>query len=206
MHVRFSAVAIGAVAVVMFSAVARADVNGNPTTGKAKAATCAACHGMDGGGGADPSWPKLAGQIPEYLVQQLQAFKAGARKNPIMNGMAAPLSDQDMRDIAAYYANQPLRQGAAATKELAQAGERLYRGGNSQLGVPACMSCHGPTGHGIPPRFPRVTGQNAAYAGKQLVDFRGNQRVDSNGIMNPVAVRLTDADIKAVSEYMAGLH
>ncbi len=179
---------------------------GDPGRGKAKAAPCAACHGGDGGGGGDPSWPKLAGQFPEYLVEQLEAFKSGARKNPLMTPMAARLTDQDMQDLAAYYASQPSKQGAAATKELAQSGGRLYRGGNVQAGVPACMSCHGPAGHGIPPHFPRVSGQNAVYTAKQLADFKNNQRADGHGVMNPVAARLTEAEIKAVSEYMAGLH
>jgi cytochrome c553 len=196
--------AVVAVALAGFTVAGYAQ--GDAATGKAKAAPCAACHGVDGGGGGDPSWPKLAGQFPEYLVEQLEAFKKGERKNPLMTPQAAKLSEQDMQDLAAYYASQPLKPGAAATKELVQSGGRLYRGGNAQTGVPACMSCHGPAGRGIPPHFPRVTGQNAAYTAKQLADFRNNQRADEHGIMNPVAARLTEAEIKAVSEYMAGLH
>src|ERR1051325_9001901 len=129
---------------------AHADINGDVAAGKTKAAVCAGCHGIDGNGGADPAWPKLAGQIPEYLYAQLKAFKTGARSNPIMAGMAAPLTDQDMRNVAAYFASQTLKEGAAADKELVAAGRRLYRGGNADTGVPACMSCHGPSGHGIP--------------------------------------------------------
>lgn len=179
---------------------------GDVARGKAKAAACVACHGGDGGGVGNPLWPKLAGQFPEYLVEQLVAFKKGERKDPLMTPQAAKLSEQDMWDLAAYFGSQPLKQGAAATKELAQAGGRIYRGGNVQTGLPACMSCHGPAGHGIPPHFPRVTGQNAAYTAKQLADFKNNQRVDVHGVMNSVSTRLTEAEIKAVSEYMAGVH
>jgi cytochrome c553 len=197
-----------AIAVVgaMLAATAQADVNGNPAAGKAKAVTCAGCHGVDGNGGADPSWPKLAGQIPEYLVAQLVAFKTGVRKNPIMNGIAAPLKVQEMRDLAAYFASQTLRPGAATNKEFVLAGKRLYRGGNAETGVPACMSCHGPSGHGIPPRFPRVTGQNAPYTERQLVDFKASRRIDNDGIMTRVAFRMSEGEIRAASEYMAGLH
>lgn len=191
---------------LLFSAVCSAEVTGNPTNGKTKAAVCAGCHGLDGNGGADPSWPKLAGQFPEYLVTQLKAFKSGARKNPIMSGMAAPLSDQDMSDLAAYFGSLNVKQGAATNKDAALTGEQLYRGGNAQKGVPACMSCHGPAGHGVPPRFPRVTGQNAAYTEKQLLDFKAKRRVDNGAVMTAVAAGLVDDEIKAVSEYMAGLH
>ena len=201
----FGSIVIAAAAAIAAAAVA-ADVRGNPEAGKAKAMTCASCHGIDGNGGADPTWPKLAGQIPDYLVQQLEEFKSGGRKNPIMSGMAAPLSEQDMRDLAAYYGAQELKPGAAANKELALAGRRIYRGGIADAGVPACMSCHGPAGHGIPPRFPRLNGQKAAYTQKQLVDFKAGRRVDHEGMMTKIAARLSENDIKAVSEYIAGLH
>lgn len=179
---------------------------GNVAAGKAKTAACIACHGADGNGGADPSWPKVAGQTPEYLAKQLKDFKSGARKNPIMNGMAAALSPQDMEDIAAYYAAQKIKPGAAGSKELAQQGERIYRGGNAKTGVSACMSCHGPSGHGIPPRFPRVSAQTAAYTERQLLDFKSSRRANDDGIMTRITFRMSEAEIKAVSEYMAGLH
>ncbi|MFL6647156.1 MAG: cytochrome c4 [Sulfurifustaceae bacterium] len=191
---------------LLFSAVCSAQATGNAANGKAKAGVCAGCHGADGNGGADPSWPKLAGQVPEYLVTQLKAFKSGARKNPIMSGMAAPLADQDMNDLATYFASLNVKPGAAGNKDLALAGEQLYRGGNAQNGVPACMSCHGPAGHGIPPRFPQVTSQNAAYTERQLLDFKARRRVDNGAVMAGVAGGLADNEIKAVSEYMAGLH
>ncbi len=184
----------------------QADVGGNPQAGKAKAAACAGCHGLDGNGGADPTWPKLAAQVPEYLFEQLRLFKSGTRKNPIMSGMVAPLSEQDMRDLAAYYATLPPKPGAATNKELALVGQRIYRGGIVQTSVPACMSCHGPSGHGIPPRFPRVSSQSAAYAEKQLLGYKAGWRKDNGDIMTRIAGRMTDAQIKAVSEYLAGLH
>ncbi len=205
MQLRSIATLVVVFGAAVYAVGVRAEVNGNAAAGKAKAATCAACHGIDGNGGADPSWPKLAGQLPEYLVDQLKEFKSGARKNPLMSGMAAPLSEQDMKDLAVYFASLPAKPGAAASKELALAGERLYRGGNAQTGVAACMSCHGPAGRGIPPTFPRVTGQNAAYTEKQLLDFKARRRVDHEDIMIRLASRLTEAEIKAVSQYMAGL-
>ena len=204
------------VLVVVFSMIGvsqvRADINGDVAAGKGRAVICAGCHGIDGNGGADPAWPKLAGQIPEYLYAQLKAFnqltncKSGVRSNPIMAGMAAPLTDQDMRNVATYFASQTLKEGSAADKELVAAGKRLYRGGNADTGVPACMSCHGPSGHGIPPRFPRVTGQNSPYTQKQLLDFKATRRVDNDGIMTRVAFRMSEAEIRAASEYMVGLH
>lgn len=192
--------------VITLAASARADIGGNPEAGKAKAAVCASCHGIDGNGGADPAWPKLAGQIPEYLIEQLDAFKTGKRKSPIMSPMAAPLSEQDMKDLAAYYAAQEPKPGAAASEELALAGERIHRGGIAEAGVPACMSCHGPAGRGIPPRFPRLHGQTAPYTRKQLRDYKAGQRVDREDMMARIAARLSDGQIEAISEYLAGLH
>lgn len=206
MNLRFNAAVAFAAWVAASLLPVQAQVGGNLEAGKAKAATCASCHGVDGNGGADPTWPKLAGQIPEYIVEQLRLFKTGARKNPIMNGMAAPLSAQDMKDLAAYYAAQKPKPGAAANKQLALAGQKIYRGGIVATAVPACMSCHGPSGHGIPPRFPRLGSQSAPYAEKQLLDYEAGRRKDNDDIMTRIAARMTDAQIKAVSEYLAGLH
>jgi len=178
---------------------------GDPAAGKARAAACAACHGPDGNGGADPSIPKLAGQIPEYLVEQLEDFKSGKRKNPIMVGMAAPLTEQDIKNIAAFFSSQTARYGAAAEKELARQGERLYRGGNAKTGVPACMACHGPAGHGIPPLFPRLSAQTAPYTERQLQDFKAQRRVDDDDVMTRIAFRLRESEIKALAQYIAGL-
>jgi cytochrome c553 len=186
-------------------AFATAALAGDVAAGKVKAAACAACHGADGNGGADPSWPKLAGQHENYLVAQLQAFKSGARKDPLMSPMAAPLSQKDIENLAAYYSSQEIRPGAAASEELAAKGERIYRGGNAKTGVSACMSCHGPSGHGIPPRFPKVSGQTPAYTEKQLLAFKSSRRESDAEIMTRIAFRMSEAEIKAVSEYMAGL-
>lgn len=191
---------------LFFTSVSHAAEGGSAAAGKAKTAACVACHGVDGNGGADPTWPKLAGQIPEYLAKQLADFKTGERKNPIMNGIAAALTPKDIQNIAAYYAAQKIKPGAAGSKELARQGERIYRGGNAKMGVSACMSCHGPSGHGIPPRFPRVSAQTAAYTERQLLDFKASRRANDDGIMTRIAFRMSEAEIKAVSEYMAGLH
>jgi cytochrome c553 len=206
MHLRVYALALFAAWSAMWLPPLQAQVGGNPEAGKAKAVPCAGCHGLDGNGGADPTWPKLAGQVPEYMVEQLKLFKAGARKNPVMNGMAAPLSEQDIKDLAAYYANQAPKPGAAANKELALTGQKIYRGGIVQTAVPACMSCHGPSGRGIPPRFPRLSSQSVAYTEKQLLDYKAGRRTDNDDVMTRIASRMTDAQIKAVSEYLAGLH
>ena len=123
-----------------------------------------------------------------------------------MNGMAAALTAQDMQDMAAFYAAQKINPGAAATQELARMGEHIYRGGNAKTGVSACLSCPGPSGHGIAYRFPRVSGQNAAYTQKQLFAFKSGSRANDDEAMTRIAFRMSEAEIKAVSEYMAGLH
>ena len=171
---------------------------------------CAACHAADGNSVA-PANPKLAGQIPEYLHKQLANFKpVGAKKaersDPVMAGMVANLSDADMRNVAAYYAAQKLRPAAATDKNLAAAGQKLWRGGNSASGVPACAGCHGPDGAGIPSQYPRLAGQYAGYIEAQLKLFRAGTRAnDPNGMMRGVAARMTDQEIKAAAEYAAGL-
>jgi cytochrome c553 len=140
-------------------------------------------------------------------MKQLKDFKSGARKDPVMTGMAAALSDEDMANLAAYYGQQKITAGsAAASAEVVKMGERLYRGGNAKFGVSACMSCHGPSGHGIPPRFPKVSGQYAGYTTKQLNDFKNSTRTNDGEIMTRIAFRMSAAEIQAVSEYMAGLH
>jgi cytochrome c553 len=180
---------------------------GNIAAGKAKAGMCAGCHGTDGNGMAsNPLWPKLAGQIPDYIDKQLHDFKSGARKDPIMSGMAAALSPADMNNLAAYFSSLKTRPGAAINAELAKEGEKIYRGGNAKTGVSACMSCHGPSGQGIPPRFPKVSGQNAAYTEKQLLAFKAGTRTNDGDIMTRIAFRMSEQEIKAVAQYMAGLH
>jgi cytochrome c553 len=207
MQVRFFAV-LSMLFVMSHGAFAQsqaATAEGDAAAGKAKSAPCAACHGVDGNI-ASPTWPKLAAQVPEYLVEQLKDFKSGARKNPLMSPQAARLSEKDMKDLAAYYASQKPQGGAASSEQLANAGRKLYRGGNAKTGVSACMSCHGPSGHGIPPNYPRVSGQNAGYTEAQLLAFKNGERKDDQNVMTKIAFRMSLEEIRAVSQYMAGLH
>lgn len=170
---------------------------------------CAACHGADGNSTA-PANPKLAGQHVDYLYKQLQNFKtkAGAkapeRASAVMAGFAATLSDADMRSVAAYYAGQKLKPSAARNKDTVEQGQSIYRGGIAAKAVPACAGCHSPNGAGIPAQFPRVAGQFADYTESQLVAFRQGTRKNS-AQMTSIAARMSDAEIKAVSDYMAGL-
>ena len=171
---------------------------------------CAACHAPDGNSPAAAN-PKLAGQFAPYLHKQLRNFKAeagkkAARESAVMAGMAAGLSDADMQAVAAYYASQTLRPAQASDKELAARGQKLWRGGDLQKGLAACAGCHGPDGAGIPGVYPRLSGQFAEYLEAQLKLFRSGARAnDANGMMRGVASRLTDADIRAVAQYAAGL-
>jgi len=178
---------------------------GDAVAGKAKAASCAACHGADGNS-ANPEWPKLAGQHAPYLVKQLANFKAGGRNNAMMAPMAAPLSEQDMADIAAFFTSQTLAEGKA-DPALVAAGEKLFRGGNATTGVAACMGCHGPNGMGNPlANFPRLSGQHAAYTVNQLKTFRSGERANDAGkMMQNIAARMTDAEMQAVASYIEGL-
>ena len=179
---------------------------GNAAAGKNKSAMCAGCHGADGNSAA-PNFPKLAGQDAQYTAKQLADFKSGARKDPVMAGMAAGLSKKDMDDLGAYYVSQKRSTGTTSASAAAlKKAERLYRGGDAKNGIAACMSCHGPAGAGIPPRFPAVSGQHAAYSQKQLLDFKTGTRSNDSEIMTRTAFRLSEAEIKAVSEYMASLH
>ena len=166
-------------------------------------AACQACHVADGSRGA-PANPILQGQHPEYLVKQRVEFKAGKRKNAVMSGMAAPLSEDDMKHIAAFYASKKVKPGFAKVKETVTLGEQIYRGGILAKAVPACSGCHSPNGAGIPAQYPRVGGQHADYTEAQLNAFRSGAR--ANGpMMMTIAARMNDKEIKAVSDYMAGL-
>jgi cytochrome c553 len=164
---------------------------------------CSACHSIDGSRGA-PANPILAGQHPEYLVKQLQEFKSGKRKNAIMAGFAATLSEDDMRHVAAFYASKQAKPGAAKNKDTIRLGERIWRGGLTDKGVPACAACHGPTGAGIPAQYPRLGGQHAEYTESQMLGFRSGSRAN-NAQMTTIASKLNDLEIKAVSDYIAGL-
>ena len=166
-------------------------------------AGCAACHGADGNSGT-PANPKLAQQHPEYLVKQLQEFKAGKRANPIMMGFASALSDEDMKNIAYWVSSKAAKPGFAKDKDLVALGERIYRGGIADRQIPACAGCHSPNGAGIPSQYPRLAGQHADYATAQLTAFRDGVRKNSLQ-MTQVAAKLNDREIKAVSDYIAGL-
>ena len=182
-----------------------ASVAGDAKAGEAKAPMCAGCHGIDGNSVSD-AFPALAGRSAGYLTKQLHDFKAGTRIDPTMNGMASTLSEQDIANLAAYFSGNTPKGGAATcSAETLEKGRKIYLGGNRKRGVSACMSCHGPSGHGIPPRFPRIGGQHASYIQKQLLAFRDDARTNDAGIMTSIAERMTLDDVKAVSQYIAGL-
>lgn len=179
----------------------------DPANGeKIAAQICAACHGADGNS-PTPANPHLAGQHAEYLAKQLHDFKNNKdRKNAVMMGMVAPLSADDVRDVAAYYSAQKPKSGLGRNKELVELGQKLYRGGNSATGVPACAACHGPDGSGLPSQYPRLAGQFAEYTSLQLKAFRAEERAnDANQTMRMIAARMTDHEVAAVAEYAAGL-
>ena len=164
---------------------------------------CVACHSVDGSRGL-PANPILQGQHPEYLVKQLHDFKSGARNNAIMKGFAMTLSDQDMKNVSAFYASKTAKPGFATNKETLLLGERIYRGGVADRKIAACAGCHSPNGAGIPVQYPRVNGQHAEYSEAQLTAFRSGLRANSLQ-MAGVAAKLNDREIKALADYMAGL-
>jgi cbb3-type cytochrome c oxidase subunit III len=166
-------------------------------------AVCAACHGAEGNSGS-PANPKLAQQHPDYTVKQLQEFKSGKRANAIMSGMAATLSEDDMKNIAAYVGAKKAQTNFAKDKDLVVLGERIFRGGIADRQVPACAGCHAPNGAGIPSQYPRLAGQHADYTAAQLTAFRDGVR-KNNAQMTGVSAKMNDREIKAVSDYIAGL-
>jgi cytochrome c553 len=183
----------------------------DPAKGQAIATqVCVACHAADGNSVA-PANPKIAGQFAEYLNKQLVNFKSQAgkkaeRENPVMAGIVSTLSPDDMKNLAAYFAGQKLKPAAAKDKNLAAAGQKLWRGGNMATGVPACAGCHGPDGSGIPALFPRIAGQYSEYIEVQLKSFQGGLRSnDRNGMMRGVVARMSEMEIRAVADYAAGL-
>lgn len=182
------------------AAPAKPDLAKGEATSKA---VCAACHTNDGSRGS-PAYPILQGQHPEYLVKQLTEFKSGKRANAIMAGMAATLSEADMKNVAAFYASKQAKPGFAKEKTLVTLGEKIYRGGIADRSVPACAGCHSPTGAGIPAQYPRLAGQHADYTAAQLVALRGGVRTNSAPMIG-VAAKLNDQEIKAVADYVAGL-
>ena len=190
---------------------AKAAPKGDATRGQAIAsAVCVACHGPDGNSPLAAN-PKLAGQHPEYLFKQMKNFRAAEGKPPervhaIMNGMIAPYDEGQMRDLAAYFAAQTQKGEAAKNRETIALGQKLYRAGDQAKGLPACAGCHGPAGSGIPAQYPRIGGQYAEYVEAQLKGFREGARAnDPNKMMRMVAIKMTDPEIKAVSDYISGL-
>lgn len=180
---------------------------GDAVAGKAKSASCAGCHNPDGNS-ANPMWPKLAGQHEKYIKKQLMNFKsAKTRNDPLMAGQVAALTEPDMANLAAYFSSQKISAGVADAK-LAELGAKIYRGGNSASGVAACMSCHGPSGKGNPmANFPSLAGQHAAYLEKAINDFKSSTRTNDAGkMMQNIAAKMTDKEIKAVASYIQGLH
>ena len=181
---------------------------GDAVAGQAKAAVCAACHGMDGNP-AQSQYPKLAGQQEDYTARQLELFKDKKRDNVIMQGFAAPLQPQDMHDVGAFFASKTSLPGVADSG-LVQRGESLYRGGDNKLSVPACMACHGPDGRGNPGAgYPQLGGQYGDYIAAKLKDFRDQKAFgddDRAKIMPLVAKNLSDVDIASLASYVEGLH
>ena len=197
------------------SGVSAQENGGKPDPAKAQQivnTVCAACHGADGNS-ASASNPSLAGQLPQYITLQLMHFKSGVRSNAIMAAIVANLTPEDMQALGAYFAAKTPKGLAAKDPALAAAGQKLYRGGNAANGTPACAACHAPNGSGVPARYPRLSGQYADYTFAQLQAFKAGERgmdkegKDTNGkIMNQIAGRLSESDMRALAEYTAGLH
>ncbi len=202
MHKRNAFLAVAALCLALIAATAQAD-------GKAKAMVCTACHGLDGNS-SNPVWPNLAAQNPAYIVTQLKAFKAGTRQNPSMAPMVASLAEGDMTEIADFFAAQTLnvKPLAADQVDAAAAGQKLYRGGDAERGIPACMACHGPDGGGNPASgYPALRGQQFDYTIAQLQNYHdGKRQTDPQQMMRTIAKRLTDADMKNLARYVSALH
>jgi cytochrome c553 len=182
-------------------------VDGSVDAGKSKSVTCAACHGP-AGISANPLWPNIAGQAAPYLVSQLQAFKDGSRKNPLMTSQAMMLSEQDMADLAVYFESLPAPAQSVADPNLVGKGEALYRGGEVTEQVAACIACHGPTGTGNPAAgYPALKGQHAAYTAKQLRDYASGERLSdgTTRVMRDIAGKLSEDQIVALASYVQGL-
>jgi cytochrome c553 len=201
------------VAVTATSAAEHAQTTpkGDPAKGQAIAAgICGACHGIDGNSPVSAN-PKLAGQHADYLLKQMKNFKTGAdgkpdRANAIMNGMIAAFDENQMRDLAAWFSSQTQKNEQAKNRDSMALGQKIYRAGDASKGLPACAGCHGPTGAGIPAQFPRIGGQFPEYIEIQLRAFRAGERTnDPNKMMSTIALRMTDAEVKAIADYVAGL-
>lgn len=202
--------AVALVGLLLSAALAQAQqAPGKPDLAKGQTIAtqaCAACHGPDGNS-PSPANPKIAGQVSEYLHKQLANFKGNAeRKNPVMFGMVANLSEADMASVAAFFAGQKSTGGVARNKETLALGRDIYRGGNVSRALPACAGCHGANGAGLPSQYPRLAGQYAEYTEAQLKAFRSGERAnDANKMMRIIAAKMSDAEIRAVADYVAGL-
>lgn len=182
-------------------------VEADPEAGKARSITCAACHGPEGNS-VNPLWPNLAGQHAKYIAAQLKAFKEGQRADALMTSQAMLLSETDMANLAVYYEGLTPAVQTVSDPGLVARGEALYRAGSAETGVAACIACHGPRGKGNPAaQYPSVSGQHAAYTEKTLRDYASGERqsVAGNNVMNELAAKLSDEDIKAVAAYVQGL-
>lgn len=205
--IRTMALAALLVAGFTVNAAEEAAPKADPAKGKVLAESiCVACHGVDGNS-PTALYPHLANQGEAYLIKQLQAFKSGARVDPVMSGMAATLvDDAAVRDVSAWYASQQAKPAPATNESLIARGKQLWRAGDAAKGVPACSGCHGPAGKGLPAQYPRLAGQHPEYTETQLKRFRLGERAnDPEQMMRAISARLSDADMKAVSEYAAGL-
>ncbi len=199
--------AITSLALFATPVLAESLVEGSAEDGKAKSQTCTACHGQEGNS-ATALWPNLAGQGAPYTYDQLKYFKDGTRQNALMSSQVIMLSEQDMADLAVYYESLPVAAQAVKNPETVARGEALYRGGDSEAGVAACIACHGPTGNGNPAaKYPLLRGQHADYTAKQLRDYKSGERVTGGKtqIMQNIAQRLSEEDILALSSYVQGL-
>jgi cytochrome c553 len=202
-----SLLATAGLALTAFHAQAESLVDGSIEDGKSKALTCTACHGPEGNS-ANPLWPNIAGQNAPYTVAQLKAFKEGKRMNPLMTSQAMMLEDEDMADLAVYFESLPAAAQTVKNPDTVGRGEGLYRGGNLESGVAACLGCHGPTGDGNPAaKYPALRGQHADYIAKQLRDYASGARTSDGNtkVMRDIAARLREDEIDAVASYVQGL-
>ena len=208
MYLRFIPIlTLAALALTTNIVQAQSLVDGSADAGKTKAITCTACHGAEGNS-VNPLWPNIAGQHASYIAAQLNAFKSGARKDPLMAPQAMMLADSDIANLAVYFESLPAAAMPVADPATVDKGEALYRGGDSGKGIAACMACHGPSGRGNPAaNYPALQGQHAAYTEKQLRDYASGSRVSDGKtrVMRDIASRLSADDIKAVASYVQGL-
>lgn len=206
MNTKFATLAF----LLMTAGLAQAEslIDGTADAGKSKSLTCSACHGADGNS-VNPEWPSLAGQHASYAYEQLKAFKEGGRVNALMSGQALMLQEQDMRDLAVYFESQAATARAVADTSNAERGQTVYRGGDKDDVVSACIACHGPNGRGNPAAdYPSIAGQYAVYTAKQLRDYANGTRksAGSNQAMQDIASRLSEDDILALASYIQGLY